>query len=50
MIRYRNVEHGRIVERPSEDEWLEASAAWSRLDEPDADEQNQDDQDEGSRD
>lgn len=32
MVRYRNVLHGRVVERPAEDEWLEASAGWERLD------------------
>ena len=34
MIRYRNVRHGRVLERPTEDEWLEASSGWERIDEP----------------
>jgi hypothetical protein len=33
MVRYRNVQHGRIVERTRADEWLEASAGWTRVDE-----------------
>lgn len=33
MVKYRNVEHGLVVERPSEDEWLEASAGWTRIEE-----------------
>jgi hypothetical protein len=31
MVKYRNVSHGRVVERPAEDEWLEASAGWERV-------------------
>lgn len=34
MIKYRNVRHGKVVERPAEDEWLEASGTWERIDEP----------------
>lgn len=33
MVTYRNVKNGRVVERPSEDEWLEASDGWERVDE-----------------
>jgi hypothetical protein len=32
MVRYRNTKTGRIIERPYEDEWLEASSGWSRED------------------
>jgi hypothetical protein len=32
MFKYRNVRSGRVLERPTEDEWLEASAGWERLD------------------
>lgn len=31
MVRYRNVRHGGIIERPAKDEWLEASAGWERV-------------------
>lgn len=34
MVKYRNVRTGRILERPSQDEWLEASAGWERIDAP----------------
>jgi hypothetical protein len=33
-MKYRNVRSGRVLERPAEDEWLEASAGWERIDEP----------------
>lgn len=47
-MQYRNVKTGRILSRPSEDEWLEASAGWERIDapadepEPDEDERTDD--------
>lgn len=31
-MRYRNVVTGRVLERPSTDEWLEASSGWERVD------------------
>lgn len=34
MFQYRNIVTGRILERPQEDEWLEASSGWTRIDEP----------------
>jgi hypothetical protein len=34
MVKYRNVRTGRILERPTQDEWLEASTGWERIDEP----------------
>lgn len=30
-MEYRNVKDGRIVTRPYQDEWLEASAGWERV-------------------
>lgn len=33
-MQYRNVKTGRIIERPTEDKWLEASSGWERLPEP----------------
>ena len=33
-MKYRNVKTGRVVARPHEDEWLEASAGWERVDDP----------------
>lgn len=30
MVKYRNVQTGRVLERPHPDEWLEASSGWSR--------------------
>lgn len=49
MFRYRNESTGREYERPVPDEWLEASAGWSRVDEPEAESHEQDEQ-EGSDD
>ncbi len=40
MVKYRNVHHRRVVERPHEDEWLEASNSWERVEDapaPEAD-------------
>lgn len=34
MAEYRNVNTGRIIERPADDEGLEASAGWERVDGP----------------
>lgn len=34
MVKYRNVQTGREVERPSEDKWLEASSGWERTETP----------------
>lgn len=34
MVKYRNTKTGRILERPSQDEWLEASSGWERIPEP----------------
>lgn len=34
MVTYRNTKTGRVIERPYEDEWLEASSGWAREDEP----------------
>lgn len=33
MPKYRNTQTGRLIERPHEDEWLEASSGWAREDE-----------------
>lgn len=33
-MKYRNVATGRVIERPSSDEWLEASSGWTREEEP----------------
>lgn len=33
MPKYRNTQTGRVLERPQEDEWLEASSGWTREDE-----------------
>lgn len=33
-VTYRNVQTGRTLERPAVDEWLEASAGWTREEEP----------------
>ena len=44
MFKYRNDKTGREYERPVRDEWLEASPGWSRVDEPEPsenDEQNE---------
>lgn len=32
MVKYRNTKTGRVLERPFEDEWLEASSGWERVD------------------
>lgn len=29
MFKYRNVRTGRVIERPTRDEWLEASDGWT---------------------
>lgn len=34
MVTYRNTKTGRLLDRPSEDEWLEASPGWERVDAP----------------
>lgn len=34
MVEYRNVKTGRLLARPQEDRWLEASAGWERIDAP----------------
>jgi hypothetical protein len=31
-MKYRNVRTGRVLERPTTDEWLEASSGWERVD------------------
>jgi hypothetical protein len=49
MVKYRNAKTGRVLERPTEDEWLEASAGWTRESEPEA-EQPAEDKQEGSND
>lgn len=33
-MEYRNTLTGRVIERAAADEWLEASAGWTREDEP----------------
>lgn len=48
-MKYRNTQTGRVLERPAQDEWLEASAGWERIDEPSED-PAQDDEHEGSND
>lgn len=48
MIKYRNSKTGRVLERPREDEWLEASDGWERVSEPAP--EPTDNKDEGSKD
>ena len=48
MVKYRNETHGRVVERPFEDEWLEASAGWVRIEDVPEPQASAEEQDEGS--
>lgn len=32
MFKYRNTATGRVLDRPKEDEWLEMSSGWERVD------------------
>lgn len=47
-MRYRNVRTGRVIERPTTDEWLEASSGWERVEDelaPDAEADDDDKED-----
>lgn len=46
MVKYRNVVHGRVVERPAPDEWLEKSAGWDRVEDVPAPQASADEQNE----